>query len=726
MRNDSPGRPTQQVVTPSILRERDRWLRWELKTNAKGKATKVPDRSTRHAERWLTHAAASAGEITNTCGVGFVFTGGVDTEAGRVYALDVDGCRDPVSGAVEPWAMAVVHHYGRTFTEITPSGCGLRVWVIVRDYPKTLARAKVKLEHARPANVPEHKPVEVQLFGYGVPQYVTVTGRLLPGCGTEIETIASLDYLVETFGFAESDQELTSNALPKGSGSPPSVDTIAASIRNSPDAALIVEADWAGAKLGEDPSASGAYWRVAQEALRAAHGHGDAALDFLLTRTAWGLGDVEESADPAKYGRRSWVAAELRRAASKTQATTPEAIFGGGHELDAEAFEPPPTQPLAGTEAARRASPMLTVGKGERRPWFEHTPPAREYLLKHPDGDGLLPRGKVGLFSAAGGTGKTTALVQLAVSIATRSPWLDHFDIGETAGRDVLLLLGEEDEDEVWRKVFYTCAELGLTLEQKREVERHVIAAPLAGEAVPLMRMGEHGNAEGTEHSDALLARLHEGRDWGLVVVDPVSRFAGINVESDNTIATRFVQELERLCHAPGRPTVLAVGHTSKEARRTGTADQRGVTGLFDAVRWAATLNGKSKHRVELEVPKNNLGRPSEMVALLRGEQGLLSAETNRQAAERAQDEERERLAAAALKEDQKLAAQEARRSKLVGEVVDAARRNPGASKATLVALVKGKRTYAHDAVDRAVGLGLLLRESDGKSFKHYVAGLLK
>jgi len=700
-------------AAPALLCELTRWLRWDLKTNRKGKATKVPDRSTRHRGRWLTHAQASAGTKTSAeGGVGFVFTGGVDTPAGRVYALDVDGCRDPASGAVEAWAMAIVNHYGRTFTEVTPSGCGLRVWVIVRDYPKTLARAKVKLEHARPANVPEHKAVEVQLFGYGVPQYVTVTGCLLPGCRTDIEVVENLDYLVETFGFAESDQELTSNALPKGGGDAPSVDTIAARIGGSPDAALIVDAEWAGRNLGEDPSASGAYWRVAQEALRAAHGHGSAALDYLLTRTAWGRGDVEESADPAKYGRRSWVAAEIRRAAGKNTSTNPETIF----EDEVDDFEPPP----------RRESPMLTVGKGKRRPWFEQTPPPREYLLHHPGGDGLLPRGKVGLLSAAGGTGKTTALIQLAVAIATRRPWLDHFDIGETAGRDVLLLLGEEDADEVWRKVFFACIELGLTPEQKREVEHHVLAAPLAGEAVPLMRLGEHGNAEGTGHSDALLARLNEGYDWGLVVVDPVSRFAGINVESDNTVATRFVQELERFCHAPGRPTVLAVGHTSKEARRAGTADQRGVTGLFDAVRWAATLNGKSRHRVEFEVPKNNLGRPSEMVALVRGEHGLLSAETNTQAAERSAQEAHEKAAAAAVKEDQKLAAQEARRSNLVTDVVTACRRNPGASKATLVALVKGKRTYAHDAVDRAVALGLLVRESNGKAFQHYVAEVLR
>tara|TARA_R110000782_G_C14811929_1_gene412876 strand:- start:946 stop:3144 length:2199 start_codon:yes stop_codon:yes gene_type:complete len=732
MKNDSSTRAQRQDAIPEVLAKAGRWLGWELRKNRQGKHTKVPDRSTKDTSKLSTLTEALAGrEWNEKGGIGFAFTNGYTLPEGRIYSLDLDGCRDPITGTIEPWAMAIVEHYGRTFSEVTPSGCGLRVWIIVRDYPKSLAVAKIKLDYPRAPNVPEHKPVEIQIFGYGVPQYVTVTGHIVPGCGTEIEITPNLDYLVETFGFATSNADVQAKKLPESEGEKPTANHVEVVLRNSPSADLIFEADWQNANLGgDDPSASGAYWRVAQEVLRAANGHGDVALQVLQTRTDWGIGAVEESADPAKYGRTSWIAAELVRASAKVgNVASAEDIFGGEHELD-ENYILPEVGPLEGTQAAMdamvQASPLRHLGGKRRTSFFDREPPPREYLLKHPGGDGFLPRGKVGLFSAAGGTGKTTALVQLAVAIATREPWLNHFEIGESSGRDVLMLLAEEDEDEVWRKIFYTCKNMGLTRDQQRLVDKHVITEALAGHSTPLMKQAEHGNPVGTHHSDALMERLNQGNDWGLVVIDPISRFAGINVEGDNTIATRFVVELERFTQAPGNPSLLGAGHTSKEARRTGTADQRGVTGLFDAVRWVATMVTKSKHRVEFEVPKNNLGRPSDMVPLVRGDQGLLYAETRGQLHEREEAEHLQILEKAAAKEDTKVAAREKRLNDVMVHVVEKVRAHPGSSKATILKLVKGKKADAIDATERAIFSGMLEVRLEGKAHNLFVSELFK
>lgn len=689
--------------------------------------TKVPDCSTRDATAWRTlDEVLALGPIDEKQGVGFVFTGGVDVDTygfgARHYALDIDGCRDPVTGAIEHWAQEIIQQYSNSLTEITPSGCGLRVWILVRDYPETLARAKVKVPYPAAPNVPTHKAVEIQIFGYGVPQYVTVTGKLLPGTES-ITTVENIDWLVERFDFELSDTPITEQ-LPKGHGTAPTAATITAKLKHSGAAKLVFDADWTDASLGEDPSASGAYWRVAQEVMRAADGHGQAALDFLLTNTAWGAGDVEESADPAKYTRASWVAAELIRIGNKGGNETASAhdVFD---DYDCDSFVPPDVPPIPTAEEAAAASPILSVSP-PATPWFDTPPPPREYLLEHPNGDGLLPRGKVGLFSAAGGTGKTTALVQLAASVALRRRWFGHFNIGDKAGRKVLLLLGEEDENEAKRKLYYTCKEMGLSHAEQREVEHLVVPLALAGHALPLLRSGGHGNLEGTEHSDAVLRKLDGGDDWGLVVVDPVSRFTAVNVEADNIVATRYVQEIERFTEAPGQPTCLIVGHTSKADRQAGEANQRGVTGLFDAVRWAATLNATSEYRVDYQTKKNNLGPPSGKVHLLRGNHGLLTAEGAEAAAERTQNEEREKEQAETARYDAKAAAKNTRLEMLATRIFEQAIATPGATANELVALVGGNRADLLDAVRRCVSRGTLLVEQVGRRIGHFANPLLK
>jgi len=709
-----------------------------LRLNTNGKLTKVPDCSTRDPAKWRDIAGVlSQGPPTAEGGIGFVMTDGVDVTdvndvlIGRLYALDLDGCRDPVTGSLEPWVRELIDHYGRSFTEITPSGCGLRLWIVCRDFPQGLARAKVKLDYPRAPNVPESKSVEIQVFGYGVPQYVTFTGHVLPGCSDDITIVANLDHLRHTFGIEESGGSLSSTAvasLPTGTGDAPSVDAIEAKLCNGFEVALIFDGDYLN-RDGDDKSASGAYWQVAQHALRAAEGHGKAALDFLLARTAWGGCNVEESAEPDKYGRASWVAAELKRVAAKGGAGAASAadVFDFVTEDMADAVIVT-AQRVRSDLVAR--SPILTV-QPPPTPWFDRPPPPREYLLEHPNGDGLLPRGKVGLFSAAGGTGKTTALVQLAVAVATRGRWFGHFDIGATAGDGVLMLLGEEDADEVRRKLYYTCADLDLTPGERDAVQRCVVPLGLAGHALPLLRGADNNNLEGTEHGEAILERLHAGREnWGLVVVDPVSRFTAVNVEADNIIATRYVQELERFTMAPGKPTVLAVGHTSKADRQAGEANQRGVTGLFDAVRWAATLNAKSQHRVEFEVKKNNLGRPSDMVPLLRGDHGLLTAEAPQQRIEREQAEQVATDAAwherEGAKERQRRVGTEQRLAELADKCLSFVSRRPGHTKSQLAAAIGGRKADAMTTIDRLCGSGMLEARREGNATLHFVARLLK
>jgi hypothetical protein len=68
-------------------------------------------------------------------GVGFCLLG---TD---IAAFDLDDCRDPKTGAVEPWAQSLIERAG-TYTEVTPSGTGFRV-IGFGDGPKQHRKQKV-------------------------------------------------------------------------------------------------------------------------------------------------------------------------------------------------------------------------------------------------------------------------------------------------------------------------------------------------------------------------------------------------------------------------------------------------------------------------------------------------------------------------------------------------------------------------------------------------------
>jgi putative DNA primase/helicase len=93
-------------------------------------------------------------DVINTgWGVGFVLT----PEAGFV-AIDLDHVRNATTGKIEPWAEEIVQTFD-TYTEISPSGTGLHLWL--RGTLPPGGRRKERLEV------------------YGEKRYMTVTGEHL-------------------------------------------------------------------------------------------------------------------------------------------------------------------------------------------------------------------------------------------------------------------------------------------------------------------------------------------------------------------------------------------------------------------------------------------------------------------------------------------------------------------------------------------------------------------
>lgn len=271
---------------------------------------------------------------------------------------------------------------------------------------------------------------------------------------------------------------------------------------------------------------------------------------------------------------------------------------------------------------------------------FELEPPRRKYLVEEPglndEGErwtGIMPLGKVAMLASAGGSGKTMAAMELALAVATGADWLNKYRTPNPG--HVLVVLGEEDEEEARRRLYYAGKVMRLTSAQHEQAMQRITVMAMEGEDVALLD-NEHRPAE---FLTWLQMELRDPKvEWKLIVLDPLSRFASGDTEIDNHAATKFVRAVESLLQVPGRPTVLLTHHTNKSARqadkskdsKASASDARGATGLTDGARWVANLSPTrdGDDLVLLEFTKSNYTARGQRSELVRELGGALRAET--------------------------------------------------------------------------------------------------
>lgn len=259
---------------------------------------------------------------------------------------------------------------------------------------------------------------------------------------------------------------------------------------------------------------------------------------------------------------------------------------------------PPPGFGDAGTPPASEPNPydsLVTVVPDE---WYSTKPPKRSWLLsdsRTPKADGVLPLGKVAQMIGEGGISKTMALIQLAVAVATGTPWLGCLSVA-TQGH-VLLLLGEEDVEESQRRIYRAARAAGAT-----PPTGSIVVLPLCGIPCPMVEKNREGNLTDAPFLNWLRGFVTSAAPFALVGVDPTSRFAGLDAEKDNAAATVFIQALESI--ATTGPTVFSTHHVNKLSRgkdNTVTASSgRGSSAFVDGVRWQCAL---SSEEVDLKDP---------------------------------------------------------------------------------------------------------------------------
>lgn len=331
--------------------------------------------------------------------------------------------------------------------------------------------------------------------------------------------------------------------------------------------------------------------------------------------------------------------------------------------------------------------------------WYTDHPPVRTWLLRNgalANSPGVLPLGKVGELIAEGGAGKTMALCQLAISVATSTPWLGTLTVA-SPGR-VLLVLGEEDQEEVRRRLFYAAR----ASRANPPAAGQVVFMPLAGLPAPMIEKDDDGNLIAGEFLRWLVAYVVR-EQFKLVIIDPLSRFAGADAEIDNAAATRFIQGLESIAVASGA-TVIVAHHTNKLSRgKLGTVDAssgRGSSALVDGARWQCALavektnlededaRGRLEETVTFTVTKSNYASKPDPIVLRRDS-------SNGGAMVPLDDRDVEMVREARVAENGGSARAEARAAVLSSEavaldrtVLDVVRHNPGSSSRQLRAFV--------------------------------------
>ena len=174
---------------PADLRAIPHWLNWKWeqrpdKSTGELKWTKPPYQPNGSLAKsvdpgtWATFdLALTAYEKGSFSGIGFVLTKDDD-----FAGVDLDHCVDLESGAIEPWAMKIVHELD-SYTEISPSGAGLRIFLYAKLPPK------------------DRKIGNFECYESG--RYLTVTGNHLPGTPATIEHRQGEMTAVHTLMFAE-------------------------------------------------------------------------------------------------------------------------------------------------------------------------------------------------------------------------------------------------------------------------------------------------------------------------------------------------------------------------------------------------------------------------------------------------------------------------------------------------------------------------------------------
>jgi hypothetical protein len=598
------------------LAQERRWVAWRWVAKPQG-YTKVPFQpngvpaSSTDPSTWSTLAELDGLQGYN--GVGIMLTGD------GLGGIDLDHCRDPMTGHIDDWAAEIIRDFG-SYAEISPSGTGVKI-----------------LASGAPAQLPGSKwqPDDVQPKPEGMPhadifvdrRFFTVTRQVLNSVPDEIVDCGDLDGAWDRLVYRIGSQRLPATRTPVELTEDRSLD------RELLDRMRAISRVWArwerGTNGGADRSDNDAALASAMAASEFSHAEIAAALrEYPIGQIGSGKlngGDAER---------------QVMRLLELSEGHRPRASEAHPDEMANLAYAVGEGLAMAQrmqrvqdqTEREReKRTPLLTIAQMSIEDLIHTEPPEREWIIEN-----ILPLGVTGTLSAAGGTGKSWAMLMLAVSMGLE---LDFWGLGVPRPGGVLILSAEDDRFEFHRRLRILLKYIMETTGQMPDglSDRIAFADRVGGQN--LLTAVQDGQISRTALADRIVATAEQVPDCRLIIADPLSRFRGGSANGEEE-ATRFVEALEYVRKETGA-TVLVPSHTGKDAGRTRDGSQhavRGSSALVDGMRWVGTLMSMSqdeakerhmakedaKRYVRLEIPKNNYAPPFDGIWLHREPGGIL------------------------------------------------------------------------------------------------------
>lgn len=513
------------TAIPAELQASPNWVVWQYEERH-GRTTKVPyiastgkrRASTVDPESWRTFDEAVA--IANTrgySGIGYVLT-----EAGAYAGVDLDHCVDPTSGDVDEWASDIAFSLS-SYTEVTPSGQGLRVFV------------KGKL----PDGVLGVKNQNVEV--YCGKRFLTVTGRHVPKTPMTIEPReASLAMLYARY-FEERERTRKVPTLEDFTGAHKN-----GHVDLSDDEIVSIASRAANGSKFRD------LWAGTWETHFPSRSEADASLLGILafyTQDPAQLERLFSSSGMARskwWGRRDYrnrtldfILSNATEHYSGPEATPTVHLNGKG---------PKPEQPAAGPETQQAPDP---VPEEEKARWVDKP------ISLCGDGEtvdwlweGYLAPGVVTSLTALWKSGKTTLLAH-----ALRAADGSYDEFAGRALREMNALVVTEEHESLWAG---RREELGL----KDNIA--VLSRPF---------MGRPSSAEWTEFC-LYLGDLVEKKGYTLVVFDTIFNLWCVDDENNNSQVIQALRPLYAIT-APGA-AVWLLAHPTKLDQGEGKSTRGG------------------------------------------------------------------------------------------------------------------------------------------------------
>jgi predicted P-loop ATPase len=163
---------------PESLKQHPRFLAYALLPGKNGKLRKVPQRldangstnsSAQDSSNWL---AWSKVEALRESGTWQYFGWSFNGNSTGIVGLDLDGCRNPETGDIETWAIDLLQAFG-SYSEISPSGCGLHIWLRIIQPSDSLSQVGKQVVTGR-----DQRRLEI----FSTKLWMTLTGAQPAGC----------------------------------------------------------------------------------------------------------------------------------------------------------------------------------------------------------------------------------------------------------------------------------------------------------------------------------------------------------------------------------------------------------------------------------------------------------------------------------------------------------------------------------------------------------------